>query len=262
MHRDRSVHRPVGVGEHCHRPRARPRHRLADLRGGGLLHDRHEVVVPRRRRPTGATAWSRRLRLMHHYHHVHVNVLVGYTPRHAYSSVQKDVLLRARGHLPLRLPEPRAAAPSPTPSGSPSPAAQHRCTAVLSTSTNWSHGQFTLSESGLLVVGDRSLYNAFVGDWSTLSRCVYRRCTTAAHERYVAGLRGRPGHVLPGRPPATRSPTSWPGPAAVAAVRFALSSLFLNRPAVVGQLEQARARGCVVRVRARRTAGRRGRAGH
>lgn len=188
-----------------------------------------------------------RLRLMHRYHHVHVNVLVGYTPRHAYSSVQK--VFSSFAHVAIchySCMNRRYGAVSHSKWITVSRLRSTGATAVMSTSSNWSDRQFTLSESAMLSVGDRALYNAFVGDWSTLSRCVYRRCTPPHTGKWLGS---GSVHVM-FFPVATGDAVA--DELARAGCRrggsLRLSSLFLNRTAVVRQLELARTRGCVVRV--------------
>lgn len=187
-----------------------------------------------------------RLRLMQHYHHVHVNVLVGYSPRHPYSSVKKTFYFAHVAICRYACLNPRSPAVSHSKWITVSRLRSTGATALLSTSTNWSHGQFTLSESGLLVVGDRSLYNAFVTRWNSSSRCASVRCTTPQSASWLGSGAVRVMFFPVGTGDAIAGELSRAACRSGGSLR--LSSLFLSRPAVVVQLEQARARGCVVRV--------------
>jgi PLD-like domain len=187
-----------------------------------------------------------RLRFMQYYHHVHVNVLVGYDVRHPYADVQRTFWFAHVAECRYGCVDQHGLAKSHSKWITVSRLKWTGQTGVLSTSSNWSDRQFTLTQSAMVSVGDRSLYDQFVTRWSELNYCA----THACHPVSPAVYRGTGAMRVMFFPVTSTDPIA-DELARAACTRggsIRLSSLYLSRHAVISQLTAARARGCLVRV--------------
>jgi hypothetical protein len=202
------------------------------------------------------------LALMHRYHRVRVNVLVG---RSGYGGVYGPArwrtFLRAFSfaHVGSCYYSCRSTTRGSVEHGKWVAVSKLRqgVPAVLSTSANISTQQYSTVETGILVVGNRPLYSAFRARFASLQACAVSLSSSACGRRDTAhqpaarwyGERGTYVYFAPASTdPVTNALRNVTCRRTDTHRLVVLASLFLTRSGVVAQVARLRREGCIVRV--------------
>lgn len=195
------------------------------------------------------------LALMHRYHNVRVNVVVGrgaYPPYTHQQHLQTFASLKRWFHFAHVYSCMSSCWRAHTGNISHSKwitvsRLRQGIPAVLSTSANWSHQQFALTkQTGLLTVGHPALSKAFVGRYAVFVDCaIHHHCFRPLPKAHWVGSPGAWVYFSPatGDPIVDIFKRIRCGPRS----HIDITSLLLTRPGVLRELGVLRHKGCTVR---------------